>query len=505
MKHILQNLRNHFQFHQKQRTGFITMNFTSIVFLFFFFPITIFIYYGIQLVLRNRLAVQNAAGKLLLILFSIFFFAWADKNLLLWFLLYMFLVFLTGQVISCLTVQKHRLCVHILGIITIIGILFFYKYYNFTVELITQTKDSAFALKNITVPAGISFITFSSVSYLTDIYRREAAGGNLLDVMLYLSFFPKLLSGPIVRWKDFSGQLSERKVNDTTFLYGINRLMIGFSKKILLADTFGQVIHDIMAQVNGKGIDCPTSWGCAFLYMMQIYYDFAGYSDIAIGLSSLFGFQFKENFHFPYISQSVSEFWRRWHMSLGSFFREYIYIPLGGNRKGFSRTLMNLGIVFLITGIWHGAGLNFLWWGILNGACVILERCIRNTDFYQKIPSPVKWLLTMLIVLFSWQLFRFSTIKEFTDYLDIMTGAVICEGITYTWSYFFTWKIRIYLILAAAGATVFALPFTKKIVLWSSTKKTGLILKEVVLLLLMIWSVITMVNSTYSPFLYFQY
>lgn len=481
------------------------MNFTSIVFLFFFFPLTLFLYYGTRLLGKAHTAIRDTAHKLLLIFFSLLFFAWADSRLLLWFAAYMLLVYLAGVLLSCTGIQKHCRGIHLLGIVLLVGILFFYKYYNFTVELLTQSKDSAFSLQNLTAPAGISFLTFSAVSYLTDVKRREAPAGTVLDVLLYLSFFPKFLSGPIVPWKDFAGQLEGRKVSDETFLYGINRIMIGFSKKVLLADTFGQVISDISLQISGNGIDCLTSWGCAFLYMMQIYYDFAGYSDIAIGLSALFGFRFQENFHFPYISQSITEFWRRWHISLGAFFREYIYIPLGGNRRGFARTLVNLGIVFVITGIWHGAGLNFFWWGVFNGACVILERCIRGKTFYQKVPAVVKWLLTMLAVLFSWQLFRFGTIKEFTDFLDLMTGAVTCDNITYSWSYFFTWKIRIYLLAAGVGAVVLALPFTEKIIQWTNRKKTGLILKELVLFALMAWSVITMVNSTYSPFLYFQY
>ncbi|MGC4017980.1 MAG: MBOAT family O-acyltransferase [Muricomes sp.] len=208
------------------------------------------------------------------------------------------------------------------------------------------------------MPLGISFITFSAVSYVVDIYRGDSSAGSILDTALYISFFPKVVSGPIVLWKDFQPQIKNRTVNDVQFMDGLNRIMIGYAKKVLLADSFGLMVADIQQKMEA-GMDVPTAWWCALLYMLQIYYDFAGYSDIALGFGKLLGFQFKENFHFPYVSASITEFWRRWHISLGAWFREYIYIPLGGNRKGKTRTLVNLFIVFLVTGIWHGAGWNY--------------------------------------------------------------------------------------------------------------------------------------------------
>ena len=238
-----------------------------------------------------------------------------------------------------------------------------------------------------------------------------AKAGGFLDAALYMTFFPKIVSGPIVLWKDFSIELSARVFSEDRFVYGINRFIIGLGKKVLLADTFGSVVVNIQDQMY-YGIDIPTAWGCTLLYFLQIYYDFSGYSDMAIGLSSMFGFKLKENFSFPYLSTSITEFWRRWHISLGTWFREYVYIPLGGNRKGFYRTLVNLFIVFLITGVWHGAGAGYLCWGIAHGICIVAERCVRDKKLYKMIPGVVKWAVTTLIVMLGWQVFHIAGMSE---------------------------------------------------------------------------------------------
>lgn len=283
--------------------------------------------------------------------------------------------------------------------------------------------------------------------------------------------------------------------------------MIGFAKKVILADSFGAVLSKIDPYI-GVGMDVPTAWLFAFFYMMQIYYDFSGYSDIAIGLAQLFGFHFKENFQFPYRSKSITEFWRRWHISLGTWFRSYIYIPLGGNRKGMKRTLWNLFCVFLLTGIWHGAAWNYILWGVINGVCVLAERCIREKRFYQKIPAIGKWVVTMAIVFFSWQVFYFSDFSRLEVFLKSLFGlsaANAASAVEYTYQHYLTIKLIFLSVVAVLGATTFCMPWAEKVKTFFARTKTGLFIKETGLILLMIVSVIFMINSSYSPFLYFQY
>lgn len=276
--------------------------------------------------------------------------------------------------------------------------------------------------------------------------------------------------------------------------------MIGFGKKVILADSFGACLSSI----GTSGIDRLTAIGSMLLYMMQIYYDFPGYSDIAIGISKLFGFQFKENFNFPYRSVSISEFWRRWHISLGSWFREYIYFPLGGSRAGRRRTLFNLAVVFAITGIWHGASVNYLLWGLVNGLIVILERIIQDKPLYQKTPRAIRYTGTMLIVLLFWQLFRFPTVTDMVRLFSAASGKTSGK-IYYTWEYYFEPRILVFLAIGILGSTVLGSPALQKRFKQFSNTKAGLITEEVFLLAVFILSVLFMVNSTYHPFIYFQY
>ena len=482
------------------------MNFTTSFFLFICFPISVVGDFIIKTVCSKRECVGNRIRNIFLILFSLFFYGWTRSVGILCFIIYMVLVYGFGCWIqkseNTAKVRKISMAV---SIVVVVAILLYYKYYNFVVQTFGGQNDSSIKAQTIIAPLGISFVTFSAISYLVDIYRKDAETGSLSELMLYLSFFPKVISGPIVLWKDFVPQIQNRKVSDSSYLEGLNRMMIGFAKKVILADTFGALVLEIQQQIGTLGISTLTSWGCALLYMLEIYYDFAGYSDIAIGIAKLFGFEFKENFHFPYISQSITEFWRRWHISLGTWFREYIYIPLGGNRKGKIRTLLNLGIVFLITGIWHGAGWNYIYWGILNGVCVIIERCIRDTSVYKKIPAVIKWAITMMIVLFGWQLFYYGALEDFNYFVDIMFRKEIFEEMNYTAVYYFSKKILVYMAVAMLGAVLSAWSKLDKIKEKLNSTKSGLVIQEVVLLGLMIVAVISMVNSTYSPFIYFQY
>lgn len=483
------------------------MSFTNLIFLFLFFPLSIGGYYIIKGLQKWCCTASDVFCNLFLVLASIAFYGWARVRGILEIGIYILAVYLFGLIVSRMKKEhaaRLRSTVVFCIILILTAVLYYYKYYNFVAQSLNTLANMSLQVQDILVPIGISFITFSAVSYIVDIYRGSAPAGNLIDTALYLTFFPKVISGPIVLWKDFQPQIHLRTVNDEKFVSGLNRMMIGFAKKVILADTFGAAVAGIQENLH-LGIDMPTAWGCALLYMLEIYYDFAGYSDIAIGLAEMFGFEFKENFHFPYVSCSITEFWRRWHISLGTWFREYIYIPLGGNRKGKIRTLVNLFIVFLVTGIWHGAGWNYICWGVLNGICMVIERCIRDKKFYQKIPSVIKWVFTMFIVLISWQIFRFPDLKDAGEFLRIMFGTVHFESLNFTSPYYFTVKMIVLMLIGIVGAVFLQGRYVERLQCKIRRSKILYSVQEVVLLGLMVTAVIFVVSSTYSPFIYFQY
>lgn len=480
------------------------MSFTSFSFLFLFFPLCTAGYLVLWAVEKKLHREHLRICDIYLVLASLAFYGWALLDGILYISIYIVMVYFMGKAVSGKGRQKGNRIAVSLSVIVLTGILFFCKYYDFVLDNLNAAFDTGFEAFYIIVPLGISFITFSGISYVVDIYRGSSEVGNFLDAALYLLFFPKVVSGPIVLWKDFQPWIKLRKVNDVRFMDGLNRIMIGYAKKVILADTFGEVVYDIQ-RLQESGVDLPTAWGCALLYMLQIYYDFSGYSDIALGIAELLGFQFKENFHFPYISASITEFWRRWHISLGTWFREYIYIPLGGNRKGQYRTLLNLFIVFLVTGLWHGAGWNYIAWGALNGICMVIERCIRDKKFYVKMPYMIKWAVSMFIVLISWEIFRMPGLSDALAFLRIMFGVTTFDTFNFTYVYYFTPKIILLTGIAIFGATALHKKWFLNIAEKIKKSKILFTIQEVILFGLMVLTVMFMVNSTYSPFIYFQY
>lgn len=481
------------------------MAFTSLVFLYVFFPLCLVVYYGCEMAATKWRWIEHYRIKdIILILASLGFYSFAGLNGGLFLVLYILAIYAAGKMLEC-CIEKNRRKVLAGSLFLLVLVLIIYKYMNFLFRIAGRLGlATATGEISIIAPLGLSFITFSAVSYLTDIYRRDAKAGNLLDAALFLSFFPKVISGPIQLWKDFRVQIKRGIPTSEEAIVNINRIVTGMAKKVILADTFGKAVADIQSNV-GYGIDSLTAWGGALLYMLQIYYDFSGYSDMAIGLAGLFGIRIRENFDFPYISQSISEFWRRWHISLGTWFRQYIYIPLGGNRKGFYRTLINLFTVFLLTGIWHGAGWNYILWGVINGIFVVGERCVRDKQWYVKTPAAVKWLVTMLIVFISWEVFRLPYLSDIRQYLGIMFGMIRFNAIDLTWQYFFEFKIIILMIAGILGATVLSSQKIKEVSYTINHSAVLYIVQEIMILLCGIISVMCIVNSTYSPFLYFQY
>lgn len=499
------------------------MIFTTQLFLFVFFPLCLILYVVLEYMEKFEILARYLRTyrlkDLLIIFFSLIFYMWAGVINGVRLLAYVIGIYILAFCIETYRAKKMYINVEndetfdkprkfylsiipfTIAICLVIFYLAYYKYSGMLAYIWNFAFSDNMQLKSLYAPIGLSFITFSAISYLTDVYKGKATKGSFIDCALYLTFFPKVVSGPIVLWKDFQNQILSRKSTLDMNIEGINRIMIGFSKKLLLADVFGQVL----AKIGTVGIDQITALSTLPLYMLQIYYDFSSYSDISIGLAKLFGFDFKENFNFPYRSKSITEFWRRWHISLGTWFREYVYIPLGGNRKGLVKTLRNLFIVFLLTGIWHGAGKTYILWGIINGLFVVLERVVSNKKVYQKTPEFVKYVFTMLIVMLFWQLFRFERISEVASMFGIIFGIVKFDRIFYTWKYYLNARIILFMLIGILGATILGNSRIQMQYQKFQSTKIGYVVQETVLILLFILSICFMINSTYSPFIYFQY
>ena len=466
------------------------MVFSSLIFIFLFLPLIIFIYYISRKKLRNYI----------LLFASLFFYAWAGVDYLKLLIISIILNYILGIFIDRSKgkskVKAIFLCV---GIILNLSILFYYKYYDFFIYNINDIFNTNFALKYIALPIGISFFTFQGISYIIDIYRNDGkVNKNIFSVALYISFFPQLVAGPIIKYKSIDNEIRSRKESIEGFSYGIDRFIVGLAKKVVLADILAAIVNDIMPY-HVYGIDIPTAWLGAICYTFQIYFDFSGYSDMAIGLGYMFGFSFMENFNYPYISKSITEFWRRWHISLSTWFREYLYIPLGGNRKG--NVYFNLFIVFLVTGVWHGAAWNFIIWGLWHGFFIIIERLIRDKELYKKIPICFKWMATIFIVIIGWVLFSASSFTEAIDYIKIMFGIVRYDNISFSISYFINKKLIFWLVISIIASTPIATIIKNKY----KEYKYFEVIKSIAVLILFLVSIIFVVNSTYSPFIYFQF
>lgn len=492
------------------------MGFTTQIFTFVFLPLTLLIYFPTYFLAKKISFLRRyRVTDILLVGISLCFFAWACFDDVFWLIAYILTVYFLGRILDharrsgfSLAIEKTEdntkktfpvaLIFTLLSCGLIAGILVFMKYTSLTSTAWNFIMKDSVTPKSIIAPLGLSFITFSAISYIVDIYKGNAESGNLLDCMLYLSFFPKVVSGPIVLYRDFKAQSAAVSLSGVSD--GIIRIMIGFAKKIILADTFGLCI----SKVNGA-MDVPTAIGVGILYMLQIYYDFSGYSDIAIGLSKILGFDFAENFNFPYLSTSITEFWRRWHISLGRWFREYIYFPLGGSRCSKKRVIINIAVVFLLTGIWHGAGWTYMLWGIINGICNIFEKLLAGKKLYEKTPKVIKWFLTMSVTFVCWQLFRAPDIGTAKRSILSMLGLVKYDNIVYSWQYYFDAQIITFVIIGVLGATVFGLPKIQTLYKKAVNTKVGYFANQLIACSLFVLAILFMINSSYSPFLYFQY
>lgn len=454
------------------------MVFSSTIFLFAFLPLTGLLYI---------FAVKEARPYMLVIM-SLLFYAWGEpKNLSV--LLFVCLVTYTGG--RLITEGKHPRLFLFLSVLLNLSTLAIFKYTDFALMNLSAILSHEFALPHIALPIGISFFIFQAISYLMDIYRGDVTPQkDLVLLILYISFFPQLVAGPIIKYHEVECYLTHPDTSLENAVAGTQRFIIGLAKKVLLANTFGEAAD--VAFGNSGELSIGAAWLGALAYMLQIYFDFSGYSDMAIGLGRMFGFHFRENFNFPYMSLSISEFWRRWHISLGSWFKEYLYIPLGGSRLGARRTYLNLAIVFLITGIWHGAAWTFILWGCWHGFFVIAERALGMKTWGNRFII-LRHTYVLLAVLIGWVLFRAESISASQMYLCSMLG----QGTSVITALYFCDS---QFLLALTCGVFFSTPFLSRL----SQHIKGVPSYMVSFILLLI-SLVYVAASTYNPFIYFRF
>ena len=398
--------------------------------------------------------------------------------------------------------QKRKRCFLTLCIAANLGILFVFKYSDMAVLTLNRFLGLGIPAPQIALPIGISFFTFQAMSYVIDIYREDVMREkNYFNVLLYISFFPQLIAGPIVKYHDIDQQIRERRQTFRESAYGLRRFFVGLAKKVLLADQFA-LVCDALYSSPIEDLNILSAWLAAFAYMLQIYFDFSGYSDMAIGLGHIFGFTFKENFNYPYKSKSIKEFWRRWHISLSTWFLEYVYIPLGGNRKGRLRTCLNKVTVFFLCGLWHGASWTFVVWGLYHGLFLLIEEYIPAI---RKLPSFFGHLYAMLVVIFGWVLFRAETFSQAINMMGLMvTGfsfshvqmALFCEQLTP-------------MFLTACFFGIFACLPVKALVESRIKSERMKVCAQVAMFVaafaLMCICVLEISSGSYSPFIYFRF
>jgi alginate O-acetyltransferase complex protein AlgI len=478
------------------------MLFTSPIFVFIFLPIVILVYLLINPRFRN--------GWLLIS--SIVFYSWSGIQYMILLLALVIVNYIFGLMIDVIHKKQSRKTVLIASLVVNFGTLAFFKYFNFFVSNIENLIHIAnpsftFNAPNIPLPVGISFFTFQIVSYIIDVYwRKIKPQKNILVIALYMTLFPPFIAGPIIRYFDIESQILNRKLNVNMFAEGVERFCYGFAKKILIANNMGEIAEVIINQP--QDYSTPACWLGIICYALQIYFDFSGYSDMVIGMGKMFGFTFLENFNYPYISRSIREFWRRWHISLSSWFKDYLYIPLGGNRKGTLYTYRNLLLVFLLTGLWHGASWNFVIWGVWHGLFLVIERIFSN--FFKKVPSLFAHIYTVLIILVGWVLFRIESFEGALKYLRFMFIPSLKN-----WDAHLTLMDREFLFYLFAGIIISTPAFPKvrdyivnkieELRFSAILQFANLTARNIFALLLLALSALYMVSASFNPFIYFRF
>ncbi len=474
------------------------MLFSSTVFIYLFLPFTLTVYY---LLLKKSRTLQNV----FLLIASLVFYAWGEPKFVLVMLASIFVNWFFG-----ILVDKYKKCGNIslakaslaAACVLDLSLLFVFKYLNFTEAVLCSALDISPRVAQIALPIGISFFTFQAMSYVIDVYRDKGEmQKNILNVGLYIAFFPQLIAGPIVRYETVAREILNRRETLEDFASGFARFVIGLGKKVLLANTFG-ILADkgFNMCAAGKEISVMFGWLCAIGYTFQIFFDFSGYSDMAIGLGRMFGFHFLENFNYPYISSTVSEFWRRWHMSLGSWFRDYVYIPLGGSRVKKARLVFNLFAVWLLTGIWHGANWTFVVWGVMYFVLLTLEKVLGLKSGGGKISTAFKWLYTMFFVIMGWVIFRADSLNIAFTYIKSMLGLAgnsFADGM-------FTGYLCQNAVMLTIGALC-SVPIFKAVAKRIKQNLFTDIIYVCALAVIFVISISSLVSSSYNPFIYFNF
>ena len=463
------------------------MVFSTPVFLFYFLPLVLLVYYILPRRFRN----------LVLLVASLCFYYWGEQAYTVIMLLSIAVDYIHGLLVyRCKEKgsEKGAKLAVASSVVFNLAILFCFKYWNFIAGSLQNVGIGVLPVLNISLPIGISFYTFQTMSYTIDVYRGDArVQKNVIHFGSFVTLFPQLIAGPIIKYKDMDGQLRERNCSVAQFAAGVRRFMVGLAKKLLLANNLGQ-LWDAMKGLPGESLTVLGAWVGVLAFAFQIYFDFSGYSDMAIGLGRMLGFEFMENFRYPYISKSITEFWRRWHISLSTWFREYLYIPLGGNRCSKLRWVLNLLIVWVATGVWHGANWNFLLWGLYFFLLLILEKLLLQ-KWLEKLPAVFRHLYVAVLILVSWAIFALENLAHLGAYLRTMfgfAGAALADGQTL---YYLRSFLPI-LLVAAVGATPWAANRWRKIPTWAQTAMfvLGLLVCTAYL-----------VAGTYNPFLYFNF
>lgn len=462
------------------------MVFTSISFIYYFLPLLLICYFVVPKKFRN----------IILLMFSVLFYFYGEPK----YILLMLIEVLISYVVGLLIDKYKSKNILIIGIFIHVLLFGIFKYFNFVIINVNNLFHSNLNLLNVVLPIGISFYTFQIISYEIDVYNKKVnVQNNILKYFLYVFLFPQLIAGPIVRYQDVNNEIDNRNVTFGMFANGLRRFIIGLSKKVIIANNLGELCN-IYLNLGDKSV--LFTWIFAISYMLQIYFDFSGYSDIAIGLGKMLGFNFPENFNYPYMAKSITDFWRRWHMTLSSWFRDYVYIPLGGNKKGVLKQIRNILIVWSLTGLWHGASWNFIVWGLYFGILLILEKFILK-KYFSNVPKFIKGIYTLFLVMISFVIFQGDSLSSAFNIIKGLfglNGELFINNVT-------LYYLKGYVLFIVLGV-ISSTNYVKNLVIKISNgkgKKIINILEPIYLLILLIIVTMYLIDSSYNPFLYFRF
>ena len=467
------------------------MLFSSVSFLYYFLPITLVLYF----------VSKDKYKNIILLLASLFFYFYGEPKYTVLMLISAFSAYIHGILIEKFREKGYSKLFLVSGLVVSLGILIVFKYMDFIIKNINYISNSNIKLLRLVLPIGISFYTFQGLSYIVDVYKKDAkVCRSFVDFATYVCLFPQLIAGPIVRYTTIEDELKNRTHSFDKFAYGVNRFVVGLAKKVILANNLGMIV-DIMTKSNEKSV--LSYWMVAIFFSLQIYYDFSGYSDMAIGLGRMFGFDFLENFNYPFISKSIKEFWRRWHISLSSFFRDYVYIPLGGNRVSRGRWIFNLLIVWSLTGLWHGDSWNFILWGLYFALLLIIENLFLQ-NILNKLPALIQHIYAKFFIIISFVIFNNENIKDLWSSLYNMFNF---RGVD-LYNDFSTYYLKSYtvlLIVSVIGAT----PILKNIIQKINKNVTGQkvisTINPILNIVLLVVVTAYLIDGSFNPFLYFRF